>query len=247
MKYIFNLLPLYDGGKFNWYASCITSFKRLVFTSLLIFSFTFTISGINVWILFLVSADINTIGAYGANWNSARINFSYSWIVVSLTVSHLLTANIKPFPLSIAYPAICLSCSLMPSSALITTTHISDLSIAFIDLNNEYFSTDSNTLPFFLIPAVSIITNSSLLYFNIESIESRVVPAIFETTTLSSLSIAFINELLPTFGLPINENLILVSSFSSTSLKFIVTASINSIKPVLWILLIGIQVSKPNS
>ena len=42
-----------------------------------------------------------------------------------------------------------------------------------------------------------------------------------------------INELLPTFGLPINENLILVSSFSSTSLKFIVTASINSIKPVL--------------
>mgnify|MGYP003301996813 CR=1 FL=1 len=33
VKYIFNLLPLYEGGIFNWYASNITSFNTLVLIS----------------------------------------------------------------------------------------------------------------------------------------------------------------------------------------------------------------------
>ena len=73
----------------------------------------------------------------------------------------------------------------------------------------------SNIFPLFRIPAVSIITYSSLLYLKTVSTASRVVPATLETINLSLPIKAFTKLLLPTFGLPIKENLILLSFYFS--------------------------------
>ena len=69
------------------------------------------------------------------------------------------------------------------------------------------------TLAFFLIPAVSVIINSFLNKLYLVSIESLVVPDISVTIFLSSPKIAFINDDLPTFGLPSIEILGKLSSW----------------------------------
>ena len=68
-------------------------------------------------------------------------------------------------------------------------------------------------MPFFLRPAVSIITNCWSSRTNAVSIASRVVPSMFETITRSSFKIALYKDDLPTLGLPIKEKWI-TSSFS---------------------------------
>ena len=143
----------------------------------------------------------------------------------------------------------CLSCSIMPSSAFMTSKHTSLLSIAFIERSTEYFSIFSYIFPFFLIPAVSIATYFFLLYVNSVSIASLVVPAIGDTITFSSLISAFTRLLLPTFGLPIKQNFIL-SSVSSSSMitgKSFTSVSSKSDSPIECSPLTPSTYSKPSS
>lgn len=52
------------------------------------------------------------------------------------------------------------------------------------------------------MPAVSTMTNSSPSWMKVESMASRVVPATLDTMERSSPMMAFVRELLPTFGRP---------------------------------------------
>ena len=76
---------------------------------------------------------------------------------------------------------------------------------------------------------------------------SLVVPAISLTIALSSFNIALIKLLFPTLGLPIIENLIVLSSFISSSGKSLVIVLSNSLIPILCEALTAINSLKPNS
>ena len=78
---------------------------------------------------------------------------------------------------------------------------------------------------------------------------SLVVPAMLLTIDLSSPTIAFTKLLFPTFGLPITQNFILLSSksFFSYGKKSFVIVSNSSLNPKLCSPLIGIILSNPSS
>ena len=78
---------------------------------------------------------------------------------------------------------------------------------------------------------------------------SLVVPAIGDTITFSSFNSAFTRLLLPTFGLPIKQNFIRSSFYSSIlfSVKFSVILSNKSDNPRECSPLIGNTSSKPSS
>ena len=71
--------------------------------------------------------------------------------------------------------------------------------ICSLDFSTPIFSTRSSVA---LIPAVSTIFRGMPLIFTNSSMTSRVVPGISVTMALSSPSIRFIRDDLPTFGLP---------------------------------------------
>ena len=121
--------------------------------------------------------------------------------------------------------------------------------MAFIDLSTEYFSILSSILPLFLIPAVSIATYFFLLYVNLVSTASLVVPAIGDTITFSSFNSAFTRLLFPTFGLPIRQNFISSSMVSSSfdSGKSLIIVSSNSFRPIECSPLTPSTSSKPSS
>ncbi|EAO73014.1 hypothetical protein SAM_1579 [Streptococcus agalactiae CJB111] len=147
-------------------------------------------------------------------------------------VSHLLTTIIIPLPVSCANPAIRLSYSRIPSSALITIRTTSERSMARIERITEYFSVFSYTLPDLRIPAVSIIVYSCpWLSTKLVSIASRVVPATGLAITRSSPRMALIKLDFPTFGRPIKlKRIISGFSFSSSTGRFSTIAS--NISPV---------------
>ena len=116
--------------------------------------------------------------------------------------SHLLTATTIPFPRSCAIPAILASCSVIPSTASITTTTTSALSTAETVRIMLYRSNSSLILFFLRSPAVSIKLYSRSFQSTVVSMASRVVPAISETRTRFSPKSLLIMEDFPTFGLP---------------------------------------------
>ena len=105
----------------------------------------------------------------------------------------------------------------MPTPASIINTTTSALKIASTVLIAAYLSRFSYILPRFFKPAVSITVYFLPSLVNLVSIVSRVVPSISDTISLFSFKIAFVNDDLPTFGLPINANLIESSSSKSLS------------------------------
>ncbi len=149
------------------------------------------------------------------------------------TASHLLTAIMQAFPSSCAMPATFESCSVKPSHASIIITQTLARSTAILALITLYFSIESSTLLFLLMPAVSINTNLPCSFSISVSVASRVVPAMLETITLSSPAIALMSEDLPTLGLPITATLTvsLSSSSFSSSGKYFITSSSKSPVP----------------
>ncbi len=64
------------------------------------------------------------------------------------------------------------------------------------------------------------------------SIESLVVPSIFETITRFWPSNAFVNDDLPTFGRPIKHSLIRSSSYSTSSISGRLNTILSSKSPI---------------
>ena len=101
------------------------------------------------------------------------------------------------------YPAMRASCSVTPSAASMSISATSQRRMAVSDRMTEYRSSDASSILLFLrMPAVSMMMNSSSPSTNRVSMASRVVPAISETITRSSLSIRLTSEDLPTLGRP---------------------------------------------
>ena len=89
------------------------------------------------------------------------------------------------------------------SSSFSEISEITRINIAFsIALKERSIPCFSISFLLSLIPAVSIKRYSTPLIKKRSSIVSMVVPAILDTITLSSFSIAFIRVLLPLFGFP---------------------------------------------
>ena len=97
------------------------------------------------------------------------------------------------FPDEIIKDSRCKSWSVIDSFPSIRNITPSEVLIAFIDFCEEKISFFIFIFPFFLSPAVSVISINSFLKFISSEIDSIVVPAIFETIVLSSFTILLIH------------------------------------------------------
>ena len=131
-------------------------------------------------------------------------------------ISILFTAKISPFLCSKMYSLTWQSCLVTPSVASIKSTQISACSTDCMERMMLYFSRPGSTFPRRRIPAVSIKVNGVSLYSKGIEVESRVVPAISETTTIFFPNSAFTIVDFPTFGRPKKAIFIRLSSIAST-------------------------------
>mmetsp|Transcript_7051 Transcript_7051/g.31077 ORF Transcript_7051/g.31077 Transcript_7051/m.31077 type:complete len:215 (+) Transcript_7051:4112-4756(+) len=171
-------------------------------------------------VLWPVSADATTIGAHvscGRDSRTYSFIFFHDELSLSSTASHLLQMITHPLPSSTTRSAIFPSWSDMSSVPSTSSRETSDLRIALNALLIMKNSVPNSIPRFLLIPAVSISRYSFPSFSTISSTLSLVVPGMLLTIALSLCTNLLSKVDFPTFGFPIIETLMAVSSTGSTT------------------------------
>ncbi len=150
-------------------------------------------------------ALIESVGMYSNIGSRSRISLtilSKDFSFLSGRMSHLLRIRMRPFPAWRMLWTMRKSCSESPRVASMTRRDRSERRMLSSERMLLKISTSSSTFAFFRRPAVSVTTNVSPSETNVQSIESRVVPGMSETTTRSSPSRRFSRVDFPAFGRP---------------------------------------------